>query len=124
VILTKTELTALTEVSSSTSSWSKKKKQRIRREQRDREAHSLSKHIGISEKQPESLLSLTQIRKRAEDLNKYLAHNGTTEYHEYYDTPGNERLPEAKVYLPQEVEADAARLQASVSIHYPNFTRF
>jgi hypothetical protein len=29
--------------------------------------------------------------------------------------------PEAKVYLPQEDEAGAAQLQASVSVQYPNF---
>jgi hypothetical protein len=32
--------------------------------------------------------------------------------------------PEAKVYLPQEVEADAAQLQAGVSVQYPNFTSY
>ena len=35
----------------------------------------------MSEEQPEPLLSLTQLRKRAEDLNKYLAH--IAEYNEY-----------------------------------------
>jgi hypothetical protein len=77
VILTKAELTALTGVSSSIS---KEEKQRIRRE-RDREARNLSKHIkllreklSMSEEQLEPLLSLTQLRKRAEDLNKYLVH--------------------------------------------------
>jgi hypothetical protein len=32
--------------------------------------------------------------------------------------------PEAKVYLPQESEADAARLRASVSVQYPNFISY
>ena len=71
VILTKEELTALTGVSSSIT---KEEKQRIRRE-RDREARNLSKHIqllreklSISEEQPEPWLSLTQLRKRVEDL--------------------------------------------------------
>jgi hypothetical protein len=77
VILTKGELTAHTGVSSSIT---KEEKQRIRRE-RDREARNLSKRIqllreklSMSEEQPEPLLSLTQLRKRAEDLNQYLVH--------------------------------------------------
>jgi hypothetical protein len=32
--------------------------------------------------------------------------------------------PEANVYLPQEDEANAARLHASVSVQYPNFTLY
>jgi hypothetical protein len=32
--------------------------------------------------------------------------------------------PEAKVYLPQEGEASAAQLQASVAVQYPSFTSY
>jgi hypothetical protein len=61
--------------------------------------------------------------KRAENLNQYLVH--ILEYNQHYDTRLVIRdFPEAKVYLPQEDESGAARLQASVSVQYPNFTSY
>ena len=92
----------------------KEEKERIKREG-DREACNLSKLIqllreklSMSEEHPKALLSLTQLRKPAQGLNQYLGHNA-----EYTSTIIPVWVitdyPEAKVYLPQEVETDGAR---------------
>ena len=97
MIISKAEMTALTGMSISKS---KAEKQRLERE-RLRETRNLVKHVNLLREKPK--LSLTQLRERAEDLNRYLVL--IAEFNEYYDTRLVMRdYPEAKMYFPPQSE--------------------